>query len=128
MLKEYFELSKQSDRIIMIRYEDLKERTKETFKKLANFLGKPNASDELLEKVIAATAIDEVRHNENLNYSWLEKCKVWRKDYNEKFIRKGIVGDWRNFFKDETLLREFNDYINENIPKELIYDTGEESA
>ena len=33
---------------------------------------------------------------------------------NFTFIRKGKVGDWRNFFKDESKLKEFDQWIQNN--------------
>ena len=37
-------------------------------------------------------------------------------DVREKFnfIRKGKVGDWKNYFKDECKLNMFNKWIEEN--------------
>lgn len=40
-------------------------------------------------------------------------CEIKKKDPNSKFIRKGKVGDWRNYMSEE-LSKKFDDWIEHN--------------
>ena len=100
----------------MLRYEDLKKDTRAAIRKICKFL-EIELSDDVIEKVYENTTFESMSKNDTTNYSWNEKAGVWK---GSKFIRKGIVGDWKNFFSEE-LLQEFNNYIKERLPEELIY-------
>ena len=53
-------------------------------------------SEKVIDKVAMGSRLDEMRKNERANCNWMEINK------NEAtHLRKGIVGDWRNYFTEE---------------------------
>ena len=63
---------------------------------LCEFLEKP-ISNELLEKIVQHTSFDQMKKNTMVNY---EFCKTMDQSVS-KFVRKGQIGDWVNYFSDE---------------------------
>lgn len=88
-----------SDQFLIIRYEDLKANTCETFSKIVNFIW-----DEVdvsgIEHAVEATEISRLQDIERQNNLFPDSNK------EIQFFRKGIVGDWQNHF-DHSILREF---------------------
>ena len=101
----------------MLRYEDIKSDTKAAIRKVADFLG-VSLTDEVVEKIYEATTVESMQKNDATNHSWLEKKGLWQ---GTPFVRRGVVGDWMNFFTDPQLLMEFDRYIDDNLPPELVY-------
>ncbi|KAL9987008.1 hypothetical protein ACROYT_G001242 [Oculina patagonica] len=64
-----------------------------TIQKIAKFIGK-ELSQEILEGIINQTSFNAMKKEENVNYTWLPGFKG-------EFIRKGQVGDWKNYFTEE---------------------------
>ena len=87
---QYSNAWKDIDFCLKLKYEDLKNSTPESIKKIANYLG-VNVVDIL--KVQEETKIKNLRGNSV------------QKGLNEDewFYRKGVVGDWKNYFDEEML-------------------------
>lgn len=63
--------------------------------KVAKFLGK-DLSAEVLEKTVHHTSFQQMKVNSKVNYDGVPPIIV---DNNiAPFMRKGIVGDWKNYF------------------------------
>ena len=76
--------------------------------KLATFLGyelPDDKKDQLLEHL----GINNFRTNKAVNNEFLLK-----KDRSYDFIRKGVVGDYKNWFTDEKV-KEWNQWVDESI-------------
>ena len=105
-----------------MRYEDMKKDPREAIVQVAKFLGKfDGLSDEMLNRIVEATSFGSMKTNKSVNYDWVEKPENC-----PGHIRKGIVGDWQNYFNlddddDQQLLEQFNNYIENNLPRELIF-------
>jgi hypothetical protein len=104
---QYSKAWKDVDFCLKLKYEDLKNSTPESIKKIANYLG-VNVFDIL--KVQEETRIKNLRSNSV------------QKGLNEDewFYRKGVVGDWKNYFDDEMLnkiscLEKGQLNLNENV-------------
>ena len=105
------------ENLLVLRYEDIIKDHVGTIKKLAKHLGK-ELSDEMVEKIREATTLSSMRQNKDFNWSKAKEAGIC--DKKSEFIRKGAIGDWRNYFTDAKLLEDFNKYINDNLPTELI--------
>ncbi|CAN1161586.1 Cytosolic sulfotransferase 15 [Linum perenne] len=95
---EYWEQSKRSpDKVMFIKYEDLRRDPKSHVRKLAAFLGRPFRNDEEVEKVIWRSSFDRLKDldvNKNDSKSQVTVLAPLLK--NSHFFRRGEVGDWRN--------------------------------
>ena len=114
-LKGYAKI--ENENLLLLRYEDVVKDRKGTIRKVAKYLNK-ELSDEMVEKIYEATSMDSMRQNKDFNWSQAKAAGVFAKESD--FIRKGEIGDWKNHFTDAELLKEFNAFIAENLPPELI--------
>ena len=61
--------------------------------KIAKFIGK-ELPPEIVERIANQTSFNAMKKDEKVNYSWINGIKG-------DFIRKGEVGDWKNYFTEE---------------------------
>ncbi|CAN1784389.1 Cytosolic sulfotransferase 15 [Linum perenne] len=109
---EYWKQSKRSpDKVMFIKYEDLRRDPKPHVHKLAAFLGRPfgddrEIDDEEVEKVIWRSSFDRLKNldvNKNDSKSQVTMLAPLLK--NSHFFRRGEVGDWRNHLTAEMVER-----------------------
>ncbi|KAK0593143.1 hypothetical protein LWI29_031759 [Acer saccharum] len=97
VLEFWFESLKMPEKILFLKYEEMKRDPKGELKKLAAFLGRPFSNEEQVEKVLWRSSFDRLKNlevNKNGVVFDLELS-------NKLFFRRGIVGDWKNYFTDE---------------------------
>ena len=90
------------DQIHWVQFEDLKANPEDTVQKLANFLGVGD------DKELVQSAVED---------SSFESMKEKATSQGEKecaHLRKGVSGDWRNYFTDE-LANEFIEKSNDSL-------------
>ncbi|KAM6220360.1 sulfotransferase 1B1 [Rhynchocyon petersi] len=81
--------------ILFLLYEDMKENPKQEIKKIIQFLGK-TINDDIVDKIIHQTSFEIMKNNPLVNYTHLPVNVM---DHSKSpFIRKGISGDWKNYF------------------------------
>ena len=90
-------------------YEALKADLHGELEKLQKFFNL-NLSPEKLEMLKNHVSIDNLRHTDSVN----KKYEVKNVEGNKNFIRKGMVGDWKNYFDDD-LNKEWDKYIEESL-------------
>ena len=96
--------------LCILFYEDLKKHLGSQIQRVAKFLNKELNTDQLrsLEKHLS---FNEMKSNTSVNYEGLRAEGL----YDEKqgvFMRKGEIGDWKNYFTDE-----MNERMDEVINK-----------
>ncbi|XP_076402687.1 sulfotransferase 1E1 isoform X3 [Peromyscus maniculatus bairdii] len=119
-VKSWWKKSKNS-RILFVFYEDMIEDIRREVIKLIEFLGK-KPSEELIDKIIQHTSFQEMRNNPSTNYTTMPEDMMTHKV--SPFMRKGIVGDWKNHFT--VALREKFDEHYEQQMKECTLKFREE--
>ena len=79
-----------------VKYEDLKKKPLETVSGIAEFL-KVSFNQKQLEDLVLYTSFDKFKTNKMVNREQV----VWFDHEASKFMRKGVVGDWRNYYSQE---------------------------
>ncbi|KAH0650509.1 hypothetical protein KY284_030421 [Solanum tuberosum] len=94
---EYWEESKKNpQKILFLKYEDLKIDPKKEVTKIALFLGKPFGNEEDLEIVLNKCSLERLKNLE-VNKSG-SICSYIN---NSAYFRKGVVGNWKNHMTPE---------------------------
>eukprot|EP00058_Branchiostoma_floridae_P007213 XP_002592701.1 hypothetical protein BRAFLDRAFT_67141 [Branchiostoma floridae] len=105
VISEYWR-HKDDANLLFIKYEDMKKDLRGHVVKIAEFLGR-SLTDEQTDEVTANCTFAAMKENLATNYSRdpVLKEKEFKRG-NEtgiEFIRKGQVGDWRNWFSPQQL-------------------------
>jgi hypothetical protein len=84
------------DKVLFLKYEDLKEDIISNLKKIAEFLGIPFTDEEekegVIEEISRLCSLDNLRNLE-VNKNGVRPSGA----PNSSFFRKGEVGDWENY-------------------------------
>ncbi|NER80722.1 MAG: sulfotransferase domain-containing protein [Leptolyngbya sp. SIO1D8] len=94
-------LHKDDENLLFLKYEDLKRDLKGQVKIIAEFLGF-KFSDEEAKTVAEKCTFQAMKSNPKLGVNKLTKFLK-----KGPHLRKGMIGDWKNYFSDEQL-KEFN--------------------
>ena len=91
----WWEASQKDERILFMKYEDLKHDHAGSIAKLASFLDL-EVDSQLIERVVTLSSFKSMTANETTNFDWIPQ----RADVPKHF-RKGDIGDWRKHFSAE---------------------------
>ena len=83
-------------RFLVVKYEDMLDDPKKAILQVADHLNK-KLSDDLLQKIVERTSFKFMKSHPMLNYSTFGGLDT----ADTPFIRKGMVGDWKNYFSEE---------------------------
>lgn len=99
--------------VLFLKYEDMKKDLESTIYKCAKFLGvEDSITNEHVERMCEHLKFDRMQKNPAVNIeSYLQLNR--EKDKSVQFIRKGQIGDWKNYMSDELSLR-FDEWTKKN--------------
>ena len=83
--------------VLFLKYEDMKRDLSGAVSQIASFMG-VKLSDNVLAEIVRLSTFEVMKDDNTINYSWTAAQK---KEDAPKFMRKGIVGDWKNFLSAE---------------------------
>ncbi|CAO2639468.1 Sulfotransferase 1E1 [Lemmus lemmus] len=109
-VKSWWEKSKNTS-ILFMFYEDMIEDIRSEVIKLIKFVGK-KPSEELVNKIIQHTSFQEMKNNPSTNYTTMPENMMNTKV--SPFMRKGIVGDWKNHFT-VALKEKFDEHYEQQM-------------
>ena len=98
-----------SPNILLISYENLKKQTYSSIQTIAKFLGY-DLSEDTVQKIVTQVSFDKMKANPSCNNAWFDK---YRRP-GEMFMRKGIIGDWKELFTSEQ-----SAYVDQQVAKKL---------
>ncbi|XP_059804187.1 sulfotransferase 2B1-like [Hypanus sabinus] len=102
---------KDQENFLFLTYEEMKQDTLNTLAKVGEFLGKQLSSD-LIDMIANQTKFNKMKQNNMSNYSFVPSDIINQEKDN--FLRKGIVGDWKNHFT-EAQIEHFNSVFAERM-------------
>jgi len=107
------ELPFDDNRILVIFYEDLKRDFANQVNRISEFLGKQKLTEEEMKSLKTHCSFKQMKINPTVNYQYCDELGF--RDRNEtEFMRKGEIGDWKNYLSSEQ-----NDIINQLINDKL---------
>ncbi|CAN4122976.1 unnamed protein product [Withania somnifera] len=87
---------RRPQKILFLKYEDLKVDPKKEVEKIALFLERPFDNEEDLEKIVWRCSLERLQNLEvNKSGSLFDHCS------NSSFFRKGVIGDCKNYMTPE---------------------------
>lgn len=89
---------RNAENVLFLRYEDLISNLREGAERIARFLPGDTPPAGVIEEVVKQCSFDSMQDNPSTNFSW---AKELRHPDQPPFMRKGKVGDWRNYFTAE---------------------------
>ena len=92
---------KDDDNVLFLKYEDMKKDLPSAVATIAKFIGQ-DISKELVEEIAHKTTFENMKKDSSANYEWVKKV---RRPNESDFMRKGVVGDWKNYFTPEQIAR-----------------------
>ena len=92
---------RDDDNVLFLKYEDMKKDLPSAVSRIAKFIGQ-DVSQELIEEIAHRTTFANMKKDNSANYEWVRK---YRRPSGADFMRKGEVGDWKNYFTPEQIAR-----------------------
>lgn len=86
---------KNEKNILFLKYEDLKKNPHRNIQAIAELIGADGVAGELLEEVMTKSSFASMAENPTTNFRW-EDGRTF--SHEGAFMRKGVVGDWKNYF------------------------------
>ena len=95
--------------ILFLKYEDVKKETRKYVQTIAEFMGVKDVTPELVDRVVEQSSFSKMWVNPTVNNRIKEGASIgWT------FLRKGEIGDWKNYFTDEQNIK-----FEDNVVKKL---------
>jgi hypothetical protein len=91
-----------------IWFEEMIKDQKKVIAELCNFLDHP-LSSENVDRLIKITSIDSMRKT-----TMDKEVDDMSKERAQKFFRKGIIGNWKEYFAGENL-ETWNKWVQDNV-------------
>ena len=110
------------DNILILSFEQMKKDSKVAVKTVADYLGYQLSGD-IIQKIVDQTQFAAMKLNPAANNGWMAE---YHTEGATPFMRKGVVGDWRNFFTDDQSAK-LDELLREKLSgTDLVFDYGEQ--
>lgn len=97
VLEYWKESIKRPQKILFLKYEEMKRDPRGEVKKLALFLGRPFGKEEEVDKVLWRCSLERLKSLE-VNRNGVDR---WVNIPKSSYFRLGVVGDWKNSLTEE---------------------------
>lgn len=102
---------RNKENFLFLKYEDAKTDLRGTLQKIARFLDKTLTEKEC-DALCDFLSVEKLRENKSFNFERVVGAENYRK-YGVRFVRKGIIGDWKNHMSEE-MVAKFDKWIEES--------------
>ena len=85
---------------LWLHYEDMIEDLPAAVRKIANFMGKEDMSDEVVASIADQSTLDSMKKNPKADCKWLPGSKHATEGHS-MHLRKGGKGNWKDYFTEE---------------------------
>ncbi|XP_062393693.1 sulfotransferase family 2, cytosolic sulfotransferase 3 [Sardina pilchardus] len=99
------------DRILYVTYEEMVKDLRGALRRFSKFLGR-ELTEQSLEQVVSHCTFDSMKTNDMSNFSLIPQDIMDKK--KSPFLRKGIVGDWKNHLSPDQEVK-FNAVIKQEM-------------
>ena len=96
--------------LCLLFYEDMKKDLKESINKVATFFGK-DLTDEQERALVHHLGFENMKNNEAVNKT---DSKAFKGTKHGRFLRRGEIGDWKNYFTEE-MNKQMDDAIEKHF-------------
>ena len=93
-----------AENILFLKYEDMKADLRGTVKSISQFMGY-SLDETVIDRIAEQSTFENMRSDPSANPDSLSSVKAKVTKDSTPFLRKGIVGDWKNQFSDEQSAR-----------------------
>lgn len=97
--------------VIFLKYEDMRRDNKKAIRQVAEFLDK-KLTNEQIASLEDYLSFNKMRENPSVNLEPIVKL-MGNSDPQEKFLRKGVVGDYKTHMNEDTVAK-FDKWTEEN--------------
>ena len=87
---------KDDKNVLFLKYENMKRDLPGAVTQIASFMG-ANLSSDVITKIADLASFNKMKKDTTTNFSW----SSFHQKEGTEFMRKGIVGDWKNFLTAE---------------------------
>uniref|UniRef100_A0A023F9A7 Putative sulfotransferase n=1 Tax=Triatoma infestans TaxID=30076 RepID=A0A023F9A7_TRIIF len=101
--------------VLFLKYEEMKKDQRGIIKRTAKFFGK-ELTDEQVDMLEEHLSFKNMQSNPALNLEGLLKLRngpEFKQEGDQNFIRKGKIGDWKNYMTEE-ISEKFDKWIEQN--------------
>ncbi len=95
---DWFSFNRSRENSLVLFYEDMNEKFNEHPMKIADFVGM-KFQEETMDRIRQMVRFESMQQDPKLNFSSFPLFDLSR----AQFVRKGIVGDWKNYFNAEQI-------------------------
>lgn len=104
---------RHEENILIVSYEEMKKDSIGVIKRVASFLGK-SYTDAEIEGISSHCSYSEMKKNPSTNIGLHADAQGVLNDSISPFMRKGEVGDWKNYLTDE-MNQQMDKYTQEHF-------------
>ena len=112
---------KDASNILILTYEQMKRNLRSAVTTVADFLGY-KLTDDVIDKIVLETTFDKMKENDAANKKYLDDLT----QSDIAFMRKGIVGDWKNVLTVKESARIDDIVTSKFTGTGLVFDYGED--
>ncbi|XP_029307858.1 sulfotransferase family 2, cytosolic sulfotransferase 3 [Cottoperca gobio] len=102
------------NRLMYITYEEMVQDLPAALRQMSDFLGR-NLSEDTIQKIAEHCSFKTMKTNKMSNFSLVPK--MYMDADKSPFLRKGVLGDWKNHFNSEQLAK-FTSAIRKDLDSE----------
>ena len=110
-IADWYKFNMNRKNSLILHYEEMKADLRGNVVKIANFVGK-ELTDEMIDAIVDRTTFENMAKDKKLNFED-DAGERWKTE-RAKFIRKGKVGGWVQYFTEEQ-----NEYVERRYKETL---------